>query len=144
MCSGSASVVKPYVMICCGFRSDFEKVLVPVPGDGFGSGRRQYLAQFFTKTLYKILPFQCQQHLTSQKVGLSFFWTFLLHSMLDPDPNKVPVPLGQKVTGVPAVPVPAHQHWDPQPCLVHLTYKNQPNSQLTKSRPVLYLERFLS
>jgi hypothetical protein len=91
-------------MICCGSSSgsDFGKVFVPVPapvptGSGFGPsfGSRQHLALFSkTEKWHKIVPFQCQNQLISQNVGLSslIFFSFLLRFMLDPDSNPVPEP----------------------------------------------------
>jgi hypothetical protein len=73
------------VMICCGSDSDFGKVLVPVPDP-------DNIEQFSEKTkkIPKILPFQCQKQLISQKVGLSFFifdFFIILHPYPNPDPE---------------------------------------------------------
>ncbi len=76
-------------MICFGSGSDFEKNLIP------DSRSRQYLAQFPKhKKLHKILPFECQKQLISQKVSFSLIivFTFLLHFMMAPDPNPVSKP----------------------------------------------------
>jgi hypothetical protein len=77
-------------MICCGSVSDFEKVLVPVPGSGFGFGRRQYLAHFFTINCTKSYLFYVRSSLVLPRKLASdflFFLAFLLHCMLDPDPK---------------------------------------------------------
>ncbi len=83
-------------MIYCGSGSVsyFGKVLVPVPAPVPVPDPDLFSSFSSTKTLYKILPFQCQkQHCLPESWPLIFkFFTFVLHFMLDSDPNLVPKP----------------------------------------------------
>jgi hypothetical protein len=76
---------------------------------------------FHKQVFLENLAFQCKlasYFPKSWPLIFDFFVFFLLHSLLVWDPNPFPVTLRQKVT-VPAVPVLAPKHWDPQPCLQH-------------------------
>ncbi len=73
------------------FRFWLWKALAPVPIPDPENFKHSYQK---TKNLHKILSFQCQKQLISKKAGLSFF---LLHFMLDLDPNPVPEPVSEQV-----------------------------------------------
>jgi hypothetical protein len=78
-------------MICCGSGSgsDFGKV----SGSGSGSGSRQYLAVSKNKKLPKSCISMSAAAYFPESWPLIFdFCTFLLHFMLDPDPNQEPKP----------------------------------------------------
>ncbi len=63
-------------------------------GSGFGTRSRKYFGQFFKKKkLHKSCPYNVRSSLFPIKVAsLFYFWSFLLHFILNLDPNLVPVP----------------------------------------------------
>ncbi len=80
-------------MICCGTGFDFGKVFVPIPVPIPVQFRFRFRTQTIFSTVFKkrkfhkVLPFQCQKQLISQKVGLSFlifFLLFIIAFTLDP------------------------------------------------------------